>query len=102
MTIYGPEFRWEYLPFGQGHYILAKDIEDAINSTSDSLQKEVIVIQQWKPERGAKYALVPPLMEGWTKEAIVRYYVRNGCDEKLLNMALENLKEMRIRTARRK
>ncbi len=96
MSPYGPEYRWEYLPFGQGHYILEKTIEDAIKTASNPLRKDVIVVQQWKPERGPKYALVPPLMDGWKKEAIIRYYVREGFDEKLLNMALEDLKEIRV------
>lgn len=95
MTLYGPEFRWEYLPIGQGHYILAQDIEEGITHSSVMLDKDVIVIQQWKPERGPKYALVPPMMKGWTKERIVKYYTRNGYDPKLLNMALEDLKEIR-------
>jgi len=95
VSIYGPEFRWELLHIGQGHYFLAKDIDDAIDVASEHLEKDVIMVQQWKPERGQKYALVPPMMKNWTKDHIIKYYAQHGYDTKLLNLAMEDLKEIR-------
>lgn len=91
-TYYGGrnEFRWEYLPIGQGHYFLASSIQEAINVARGNAQKDVVVVQQWKPTRGRKYFIKPSIMLNWGFADIVRYYQQQGYDSTLISNALRD------------
>lgn len=66
------EFRWEYPHIGQGHYILAKDMDEAARIAVAEARKiglgGKIVIQRWKPTHGRKYTILIQTLKpvkGW-------------------------------------
>jgi len=93
-TLYGTEYRWEYLHFGQGHYFLASSLEEAIQIASKHATEDVVVLQQWKPKGDEKYAFLPPRMRRWKKDRVIKFYSNEGFDEALITRALEPLKAL--------
>jgi len=60
------EYRWEYPHIGQGHYILAHNMDEAAQIAVTEARRSglgnEIVIQRWKPSHGKKYRL---LVQTW-------------------------------------
>lgn len=86
-----PEYRWEYLWAGQGHYFIAPDFPEAVEEAQKYVERDVVVVQEWKP-KGEKWALLPQSMSNWKKSQVIEHYVKEGYDKKLLEKALEDAK----------
>lgn len=82
-----PEYRWEYIHIGQGHYFLAKNDEEALRlAASEAYVRrldDAIRVEGWKP-RGRVYIVRPGNMKGFNTQEISTYYGARGYDRDLI------------------
>ena len=77
------EFRLEKLTSTQGHYLLRKDLNNALRTARFRAINSGVpwTVQPWKPVRGNRiYIVLPSNLKGVTKEFLIKFYKVKGYD----------------------